>query len=335
MRITLSIIIPIYNVENYVKGCLESILSQLKRKDIEVILVNDGTPDNSMSIVAPLISNYDNVYVINKENGGLSSARNVGLRAAKGDFVWFVDSDDTLLPNALEDVCNILNARKDLDVIATVLLLKRESTGKTRIEYHPNVNVSTGREYMFAGNNCGASQRFILRRQFLIDNNLFFMEGVYHEDGEFGNKMPYLAKNIYVLEKPVYCYLLREQGSIMSSRKMKMNYDLIKIYHELERFCKAKVAKEDKWKYKGKIFDCLKCTILFSRKEIFSKEFMQFYQEQRNLIHQKAGELLCHPVEIGFRKYVECLHFYFLPLFYTQMKTFIKLHLVKHINALW
>lgn len=320
----LSIIIPIYNVENYVKGCVESILNQLSQEEIEIILVNDGSPDNSIAIVAPLIKGYDNVYVINKKNGGLSSARNTGLKAAKGEYVWFVDSDDTLLPNAVDDICNVLKTRKGLDVIATVLLTKKESSGKTKIEYQPNTNVTTGREYMFDGNHCGAAQRFILRRQFLIDNDLFFMEGVYHEDGEFGNKMPYLAKSIYVLEKPVYCYLLREQGSIMSSRKMKMNYDLVKIYYELEWFCEAKVAKEDKWKYKGKIFDCLKCTILFSRKEIFTKEFRQFYREHRDLIHRKAGELLCHPVEIGFRKYIECLHFYFFPLFYTKTKTFIK-----------
>ena len=321
----LSIIIPIYNVEKYIKDCVESVLNQRKNADeVEVILVNDGTPDNSMSIVETAVKDLKGIYIINKENGGLSSARNAGLMMARGDYIWFVDSDDTLLPNAIEEVFEVLSNHLGFDVFATVLLTKKENSSKKLIEYSPNEKVYTGKEYMFSGNRCGATQRFILRRQFLLDNNLFFMEGVCHEDGEFGYKMLYLAESVYVLRKPVYCYLLRDGGSIMSSRKMKMNYDLIKIYNELEVFCENRVLEKDKWKYRAEIFDCLKCTILFSSRMIYSKEFKSFYEEYRKMNHMKAGELFFHPIEIGWKKYVECLHFFFIPLFYTKFKTRVR-----------
>ena len=118
----LSIIIPIYNVEKYIKDCVESVLNQRKNADeVEVILVNDGTPDNSMSIVDTAVKDLKGIYIINKENGGLSSARNAGLMMARGDYIWFVDSDDTLLPNAIEEVFEVLSNHLGFDVFATVL----------------------------------------------------------------------------------------------------------------------------------------------------------------------------------------------------------------------
>lgn len=329
----LSIIIPVYRVEKYIRQCIESIKNQNPDKhSTELILVNDGTPDKSMQFATEALSGISGVNIINQSNQGLSAARNAGLKVANGDYVWFVDSDDTLLPNAIQDVLAAIEIHEGIDVIATVLLEKKESTGTTTIEYYPSRNITTGKEYMFSGNRCGAAQRFIMRRQFLVENGLYFMEGVFHEDGEFGNKMPYLAKSIYILENPVYCYLLREAGSIMSSRKMKMNYDLIRIYHGLEIFCDEKVDEEDKWKYKYQMFGCLKCTILFSRKEIFSRDFETFYQEHKLLIHDKAGELLKHPKDVGLRGYMECLHFFLFPLFYTKLKTFGRRMICKFIK---
>lgn len=91
----LSIIIPVYNVERYLRQCLESCLSQdVPKSQYEVIIVNDGSPDNSQAIIDEYSSKYDNVRVLKKKNGGLSSARNAGLNIASGDYIWFVDSDD-------------------------------------------------------------------------------------------------------------------------------------------------------------------------------------------------------------------------------------------------
>ena len=101
----LSIIIPIYKVEKYIRYTLDSIYNQnANEKSFEVICVNDGTPDNSMNIVEEFKILYNNLHIINQKNEGLSCARNAGLKIAKGDYIWFVDSDDTLEVQSISKV---------------------------------------------------------------------------------------------------------------------------------------------------------------------------------------------------------------------------------------
>lgn len=321
----LSIIVPVYKVERYIQACISSIYSQNVPEDkFEVIIVNDGTPDGSIELISSIIGQKSNVKIINQENQGLSIARNNGFKVAKGEYVWFVDSDDTLLPESIDRVLTALKDHKGVDVIATVLLQKKENNGVTKLEYTPDFSVRTGREYMFRGNRLGASQRYILRKKFLLENNLLFMPNVYHEDGEFGHKMMYLAKSVYVMPEPVYCYLLRSSGSIMSTRKMKMNYDLIAIYKELEGFCKSKVEERDKIRFLSLAANCLYDTILFSRRVILTNEFKHFYLENKDYIHHVAGQFLLHLREIGWRNYIRALHFYFCPLAWTKIKTIVR-----------
>ena len=112
--IILSIIIPVYNVEKYVRKTLESIFeSALPKSELEVIVVNDGTKDNSMSIVNEFAAKFDNLRVINQENQGLSGARNTGLKAAHGKYVWFVDSDDWVESGILEHLVKRLRVSDD------------------------------------------------------------------------------------------------------------------------------------------------------------------------------------------------------------------------------
>ncbi len=319
----LSIVIPVYNVEKYIEKCLDSIFTQGLKDNIEVIIVNDGTPDKSMDIVYKYTKTYP-LTIINQQNQGLSTARNNGLKVAHGEYIWFVDSDDTLLPGSIDKITKVLNSHIGIDVIATILLQQKESDGTTALEYTPDFSVNTGREYMFRGNRLGASQRYILRRNFLLDNNLLFMSNVYHEDGEFGHKMMYLAKTVYVMPDPVYCYLLRSSGSIMSTRNMKMNYDLIAIYKELEKFCKTKVEERDRILFLSLAANCVYDTILFSRRVILTNEFKHFYVENKDYIHHVAGQFLSHLREIGWRNYIRALHFYFCPLAWTKIKTIVR-----------
>lgn len=98
----LSIIIPIYNVEKYLSDCLNSVINQ-KKSDLtyEIIIVNDGTPDNSLKIAEDYAKSHNNITIISQENQGLGGARNTGLKAASGDYVWFIDSDDWINLNSL------------------------------------------------------------------------------------------------------------------------------------------------------------------------------------------------------------------------------------------
>ena len=325
----LSIIIPIYNVEPYIGRCIESILSQITESvdSVEVIMVNDGTQDGSMDIVKLQISGSPFVTVINQENKGLSCARNAGLDLAKGKYVWFVDSDDWLLPEAVSRVIDVVRRCDGVDMIATRLLHHDEATGRESAENFPSMSARTGREYMFAGNLKGASQRYILRRQFLLDNNLRFLPGVYHEDGDFGIRMTYLAQSCYVLPDPVYVYRLRKTGSIMSSRKQKMNTDLVAIYQGLVKFADLHVSREDYWSFRAQAITCLWDTILFSRQQIFTPEFKEFYAKFSRYIHQETGFLLRHSRELTITQLRAAVHFYLFPLAWTKGKRLLRMGL--------
>ena len=186
-----SVIIPIYNVEAYIEECLVSVLKQTL-KDIEIICVNDGTPDNSMDIVKKYAENDDRIVIVNKENGGLSSARNAGLKVATGEYVYFLDSDDYILENTLEKLCSVAK-KNNLDSIffdADSFFENEElqETKKSYVEYYHRdnacIDVLPGGEFLRAmseGGNWRPSACLQMnRRDLLIDNNIWFKEGIIH-----------------------------------------------------------------------------------------------------------------------------------------------------------
>ena len=141
----LSIIIPVYNVEPYIAKCLDSCLHQdIPTDEYEIIVVNDGSPDNSVVIVKDYMQRYLNVRLVNRDNGGLSAARNTGLKEAKGEYVWFVDSDDWIEPYVLKHLTD--KAYKDkLDVLCFNLQLAFPD-GHTE-----HYNVSAEKECVYHG----------------------------------------------------------------------------------------------------------------------------------------------------------------------------------------
>ena len=121
-----SIVIPVYNVEKYLRKCIESVLNQTY-KNIQIILVNDGSTDNSPALCDEYKQMYDKVEVIHKSNGGLPDARNAGLKRAKGEYVGFIDSDDWIEPNMVEHLLhNIIEY--DADISSVELQKVQEET---------------------------------------------------------------------------------------------------------------------------------------------------------------------------------------------------------------
>ena len=132
----LSIIIPVYDVEAYLPECLDSIFSQRDAlSDIEVILVNDGSPDGSAAILEEYRKRYDNITVITQSNQGLSLARMNGLERAQGEYVWFVDSDDYLADHAFEILLPLIQAPDAPSVIMTPIRRKDVKTGRLYLDY--------------------------------------------------------------------------------------------------------------------------------------------------------------------------------------------------------
>ena len=204
----LSIIIPVYNVEQYIRSCIESIYRQdLKEEDFEVILVNDGTQDDSFEKINDIISNHTNIVVLEQENQGLSVARNKGLAYASGQYVLFVDSDDMLLDRSLSKLCSMLDSYSfDMLIAGFVKMNNQEIASCNCIA---STSFVTERRlasdiflHSFKPQECYI-WRTLYRRDFLEDNNVRFIPGVYFEDVPFTVEC-YLKANMCIYTSLVF-----------------------------------------------------------------------------------------------------------------------------------
>lgn len=236
----LSIIVPIYNVAQYLPDCLGSVLSQFYN-DYEVICVNDGSTDDSRVVLSKLLTALDSskVVVIDQENQGLSAARNAGLRVAKGDYVLFLDSDDWLEPNAFEVLSQSIhgedmvcfNGRRyfeDLDSYESPDRLINEG-GISGWDYYCR-HALEHRNFAFV---CVVLRCY--RREFLLKNNLWFKPGIFHEDNLFTPLVCYHAQQVKVIPDVLYNYRVRS-SSIMTTRSLKHWQDIITTANELAEF---------------------------------------------------------------------------------------------------
>ena len=217
----LSIIVPIYNVAPYLRECVDRVLAQ-DITDYEIILVDDGSPDECPQICDGYAEKYDNIRVVHKENAGLSAARNSGIKVATGDYIMFVDSDDYLQPNSLGALMEQVK-RDNLDVLRFRYQNVRESGDafapyKDMTNYNdysstPTDGLTFLNERM--GTQCYAVQ-FLVRREIVLLEQ--FTPGIYFEDTDWTPRMLLRAKRVASTELVVYNYLWRE-GSITLSQK--------------------------------------------------------------------------------------------------------------------
>lgn len=248
--IILSIIIPVYKVEEYIENTLQSIFNQPEScsNAIELIIVNDGTPDNSMEIVENYAHTYSNIQIINQENQGLSCARNIGLKKAKGKYIWFVDSDDTISKNSIVTILSYLN-QYTADILAFNMIWVSEKNG-TMIErsiFYKKRYFHLYKKYMQYDeiiNKIADTpvQRFIFKRSFLEEKKLTFYPKIYHEDNEFMPRALFLSTSIIVINYAPYCYLVRTHGNITSTITPKHIQDILTITKSLYEF-KQKYTK--------------------------------------------------------------------------------------------
>ena len=189
----LSIIIPVYNVEKYIRSCLESIFKQdLNAADYEVIVVNDGTSDKSMEMIADIISQHTNIKVINQENLSLSVARNNGIAAAKGEYILMPDSDDLLIDNSLKPLLEIaLESKADL-VVADFLEMTDEEINnlKNIPQKEFQVKEKIGEQLFLEDLNPRQCYvwRTLYRRAFITENKLTFIPGIRYQDVPFSHE---------------------------------------------------------------------------------------------------------------------------------------------------
>lgn len=233
-----SIVVPIYNVEKDLNRCVDSLINQTL-KDIEIVLVDDGSPDVCPEMCDEYANQDSRVKVIHKKNGGLSDARNVGLIEASGEFVLFVDSDDYIRHNA----CEILysNAAKDnLDVVVGDAIRIENHTETTMSHAEVSLDkIMKGTEFLkeqleYYGMHMVAWLN-LYRKEMLINNELFFKKGTYHEDEQWTPRVFLKANKVKYANLTFYYYIIRNNSITKKKDKSKNGIDLINTCYELEK----------------------------------------------------------------------------------------------------
>lgn len=216
----ISVIIPVYCVENYIKDCIQSVVNQSFKGSLECVIVDDCSSDNSWDIVEDVVKNYEGDIVFklirHNKNKGVSEARNAGLKHSTGDYVYFLDSDDTITVKCLETLSQSLKDYSYDFVFANHNYIgDYEFSIPLRIPLGPIKNAATIRKYFRDGWFILAWNKLI-NRQFLLRNNLFFEEGLIHEDELWSFKLACVAGSIYVLNDRTYNYKFNNPNSITS-----------------------------------------------------------------------------------------------------------------------
>ena len=232
--IKISVVVPVYNVEKYIRQCLESIVNQTY-KNLEIIVVNDGTKDNSMEIVEEFLSD-SRLKVINKENGGLSSARNRGMEEATGDYILFVDSDDWLEENGIDIL--VKNLIKNIDILgANFYVFDEKNQLKNKNNFKIKYRENDEGKNLLLNDLESVVWNKLYKISFLKKNNIIFLENVIHEDEEFTFKCYMKAKNVKYIQEVTYNYRINRVGSIMNNSEKNKNdsiASLRKIINEIK-----------------------------------------------------------------------------------------------------
>ena len=217
MDVKISVIVPVHNVESYIKKCLDSILNQTF-KEFELIVVNDGSTDKSLGILKNYEAKYDNIIIINKQNEGQGVARNKALEICKGEYIAFVDSDDYIEPNMLQSMYN-KSLEKNLDIV--VCNYKFVNANGDRIRDDKIVlnedeiidNRECVKRFLVTNTIEGFSWNKIFKKKLFEKNNIRYPKGMKYEDIPTVLSLLINAKRIGFINNEFYNYLLREDST--------------------------------------------------------------------------------------------------------------------------
>ena len=299
-NISLSIIIPFYNVEMYIEHCLNSIVSQDVSSELfEIIAINDGSTDRSLEIAERIAKKHSNMRVVSQENKGQSAARNHGVRLARGKYIWYVDSDDWIEEGCLKHIIPIL---KDSDVDLFNFGHKNWFDGEITITPHKPDQMGI----LCVGH--------FFKRSFLTSNEIWFVEGIYHEDLEYCPRVSYLAKKQQNLEISPYIVYKRPQ-STTTGYNPKKAFDLLVVARHLAEFTQKHKIKDAKFIYMIALAlnDSLQNVYMFKMdKQNEQKLNKAFYANRDLFIYLWLSNLLKYKIEFlvftAFSKH--CVQFF-------------------------
>lgn len=241
--IEISIVIPVYNVENYLVHCLDSIVNQITSK-VEILLINDGSTDNSRKICIEYEKMFEEIILIDKVNGGLSDARNHGIKNARGKYIVFVDSDDFLEDGYISILLECLKLHNGVDIIMHSYNEYIEDSNKYEIKSIFN-NIDCGFysltqeskvDLFKKASHMWPAWKNVVKKTFIDSNNLYFKKDFLHEDVDWTTKLILNAQSLLYLDKSLYNYRINRKDSIMNTRGFKSIKDVAIIIRDLEKY---------------------------------------------------------------------------------------------------
>jgi len=281
----LSIIIPVYNIENYLGHCLDSLIPQVLGKDnIEVLLIDDGSVDASGNICDAYAKKYENFIVIHKKNSGLSSARNTGICSASGKFLMFLDGDDFLCKNAIDQIVNELTDFPNTDVlIGRYISYDLSSKEYKECGYHldkEGIEKNRGSDLLYILLNGNTYDWYawlnIVRKNYITSNHFFFKEGVVFEDAIWTPDVLFSAQNVRYIDKPFYVYLQNRNDSITKKFSEKSYIDKWEALKYVENFCAIHSVNNDLEKKLWGNLNLIFTSLLFDSWQFSSGKRKQF-----------------------------------------------------------
>ncbi len=280
-----SVIVPVYNTKLYLRRCLDSLANQTI-DSIEIVLVNDGSTDNSLSIMEEYKEKYpDKFTIINKENGGQATARNLGIKSCKGQYIGFVDSDDcvdvnmfkTMYEKAINNKCDYVECHYHY--------IEEGIKGNKELQTRGNIRPYLGRKDMFINPQVSPWNK-LYKREVLVDNQIDFPEGLIYEDTAFFIKsVPFIKQSAYIDSKFVNYYL--RKTSTMNANKSRKVGDIFKVIEDYLKFYKDRGLYEE-YKTELEYFSSkiILCSSLSRIGRVSDKEI-------RNQLLDESFELLC------------------------------------------
>ena len=235
--ISLSIVVAVYNTEKYLARCLDSLVFQdIPPDQYEIIVINDGSPDDSASVVRDYMSSYPQIVYFEQANLGLFETRNKGINLARGKYIYFVDSDDFIAQNALGSIVRFMEL-KDLDVFGFGIVKTFSSTipsAKTNEKSFNSAVVYNGPDYISNFDFPKESVWLVINKNFLLIHKITYLKGNAFSDGLFTTETLYHAKRMVIIPNIIYAYF-QHSGSILHSASTDHYRALLKRYEATSR----------------------------------------------------------------------------------------------------
>lgn len=306
----ISVVIPVYNCERYLKQCLDSVLAQ-SFQDIEIICVDDQSSDRSVEILSEYAAKYPNLSVYRLKNRGVSSTRNYGVKQATGKYIYYIDGDDYLLPDALEKA--FMRAEQaEAEITMFGFKFFWENT-KTYSYYRDVVLYHQLRERVFSVRSvpeiisCAAVWDRLFLRSFILENNIKFADGYLYEDLLYTVETLIHAKRVAMVPDNLYVYRKDIPTSITGTEKNSLRHrnDFIEMYKRANQLLENASVDDRVMEshlnlfVKSAIVHCLGC--------VKEKDFICFFNSLREILNERHYEICVNLPDKPFREFAEYL----------------------------